>query len=562
MIEKRGVTMIELAGVSFSYAGDASTSGAGRVDTGAGGIQNLDLRLEDNECVVVTGCSGSGKTTLTRLLNGLAPGFYPGTLTGEIRVDGKPVKDLPQWERARATGSVFQDPRSQFFSRELAGEIAFAAENFGLPKDEVRARTDALIEEMGLENHRRVPTDLLSSGEKQKAAIASVRVYAPKTYVFDEPSANLDRDATARLATNMAELKARGATLVIAEHRLYYLMELADRFLYMKDGALVKSYTRREFSLLTDEERRKMGLRSPFDTPCPPLPAPAFAGEGTSRDADKGERVGETAGEFAREGTKASTNSTTASVALDEVSYETHGTTILKHVSFVAFPGQIVAVMGQNGRGKTTLARILCGLCRETTGTVRLSGQEIRAPRRWRRVWYSANDTNTQFVTESVMTELLLSAPKTPGIEGLALRTLEVLCLHDDKDRHPLTLSGGQRQRLSLACGLLSGRDILILDEPTSGLDQQNMLLVSEALRYAASQGKTVLVITHDHELVAACCTHIYRVEGEGLQESGCSHHLEPPRRFAPPLPRGPHGIPIPWGWVRRRGIGTRNSKQ
>jgi energy-coupling factor transport system ATP-binding protein len=475
--------MIELRDVSFSYAGNKE------------GIRNIDLCLQDNECVVLTGCSGSGKTTLTRLLSGLAPGYYPGTLTGDIRIDGKPVQDLPQWERARRVGSVFQNPKSQFFSSELAGEIAFAAENFGLPGSEVRARTDALIREMGLWSRRNVPIDLFSSGEKQKTALASVCVYAPGIYVFDEPSANLDRDATAQLAMSMAELKARGATLIVAEHRLYHLMEIADRFLHLKDGVLMKSYTKNELLALTDVERTEMGLRSPFDTPCPKLPTPIVMGENMP------------------------------SVSLENVSCKVKRTPILNSVSFVAFPGQIIAVTGRNGIGKTTLAKIMCGLIRETAGYMQFGGDRVRASKRRRYVWYSANDTNTQFFTESVTQELTLSAREAIDAKDRVSEVLETFSLYECKQRHPVTLSGGEKQRLSLACGILSGRDILILDEPTSGLDARNMLSVSETLKHAAARGKTVLIVTHDHELVRECCTHIYHV---GEKESSLrGHHDE-----------------------------------
>lgn len=463
--------MIELRNVSFSY------------DGGKECIRDVNLKIEDNECVVLMGCSGNGKTTLTRLINGLAPAYYTGKLTGEILIDGRSVCNVPQWQRARMTGSVFQDPKSQFFSSELAGEIAFACENIGLPTEEVRARTDGMIREMALEHLVDTPIDRLSSGEKQKTAIASVRTLSPNIYVFDEPSANLDVEAASQLAEWLAGLKALGHTLVIAEHRLHYLADIADRFFYIENGRQVKSYTKAELSALSDTERIKMGIRSLQKLSFPKLSPPAVSSQNH------------------------------AAVELNHIVYRVKEKEILIGAALCACPGQIVAVTGKNGAGKTTLAKIMCGLLKETEGRVCFFGKPIKARYRWKRTWYSANDTNTQFFTESVEKEVLLLSPQTPDTIEHAREVLKAFSLYEYKDRHPATLSGGEKQLLSLACGLLSNRGILILDEPTSGLDGRNMRHISDALKYAAAQGKTIFVITHDSELARMCCTHVYQLD-------------------------------------------------
>ena len=218
--------MIVLKDVSFQYEGCEE------------GVHGIDLTVCDGECVVLTGPSGGGKTTLTRLLNGLAPSYYQGTKKGDLWINDTEIASLPAWKIGQEIGSVFQDPKSQFFSSELAGEVAFACENYGMAKQEIRKRTDEAIVSMGLETLRARPLDVLSSGEKQRVAVASVYALRPHTYVCDEPTANLDSEGATRLAGILRKLKDEGNTLIIAEHRLAWLSGIADRFVYVSEGTI------------------------------------------------------------------------------------------------------------------------------------------------------------------------------------------------------------------------------------------------------------------------------------------------------------------------------------
>lgn len=209
----------------------------------------------------MTGPSGGGKTTLTRLINGLAPAYYPGKLTGSLRLDETELTTMPSWRIGQEIGSVFQDPKSQFFSSELAGEVAFACENCGMSTEEIRRRTDEAIVALGLERLRERPLDILSSGEKQRAAIASVYALQPRIYVCDEPTANLDNEGTTQLAEILRKLKTEGNTLVIAEHRLAWLQGITDRYIYISDGAIQWEKTAAQMQALTWEERQTYGLR-------------------------------------------------------------------------------------------------------------------------------------------------------------------------------------------------------------------------------------------------------------------------------------------------------------
>ena len=183
--------MIELTRASFQY------------ENSDRGVQDISLSVKGGECVVLTGLSGCGKTTVTRLVNGLAPSYYPGVFSGSVRIDGKDISALSTWEIGRLVGSVFQDPKSQFFSSELAGEVAFPCENYGLSAREIRARTDAAIEALKLSHLKDRAVDVLSSGEKQRAAIASVYAMKPTAFVCDEPTASLDAAGTRQLAQTL-----------------------------------------------------------------------------------------------------------------------------------------------------------------------------------------------------------------------------------------------------------------------------------------------------------------------------------------------------------------------
>ena len=174
--------MIEFSNTAFRY------ENSGR------GVSDISFLIKSGECVVLTGISGCGKTTVTRLVNGLAPSYYPGVFSGSVRIDGKEISGLSTWEIGRLAGSVFQDPKSQFFSSELAGEVAFACENYGLSSQEIRRRTDNAIEEMTLSYLRDRPLDAISSGEKQRTAIASVYAMKPKVFATSRPPTSMPQE--------------------------------------------------------------------------------------------------------------------------------------------------------------------------------------------------------------------------------------------------------------------------------------------------------------------------------------------------------------------------------
>jgi energy-coupling factor transporter ATP-binding protein EcfA2 len=237
---------------------DAAPGGA---PPGAGGVHSLDLTIRAGECVVLCGGSGCGKTTVTRLINGLAPHFYPGEMTGRVEVCGRDVTEMPLAQTARLVGSVFQNPRSQFFNVDTDSELAFGCENLALERDETIRRVRQAVGAFSLEGLLGRSIFELSGGEKQRIACGCVHAMRPRVYLLDEPSSNLDLASVARLRDALSRLRRQGATIVIAEHRLHYLSGLADRYLYFKDGRVLTEFTPAELERLSVDERLAHGLR-------------------------------------------------------------------------------------------------------------------------------------------------------------------------------------------------------------------------------------------------------------------------------------------------------------
>ena len=225
---------IEFDGCTFSYKGASRPS-----------LRGISLKIPRGQCVVVTGQSGCGKTTLTRLVNALIPLMYEGDLQGEVRVAGKPVSAWTMGELSSHVGSVFQNPRSQFVNLDVTSEIAFGCESFGIAREEMVERVEQAASTLGIERLLGRNTEALSGGQKQSVILASVYAVHPDIFVLDEPTASLDVHAMRNLAQAVALLKSQGKTVLISEHRLWWLDGIADRYVVLGDGAVVGDWRRR-----------------------------------------------------------------------------------------------------------------------------------------------------------------------------------------------------------------------------------------------------------------------------------------------------------------------------
>lgn len=460
--------MISIDNVSFGY-GEAQET-----------LSQVSAAIAPGECVLLCGASGCGKTTVTKLINGLIPAFTPGCrLEGRVEVDGLDPGTTPMYELARKVGSVFQNPKSQFFNLDTDSELAFGLENEGRPPDEIRKRVADTVDALHLQELQARNIFSLSGGQKQLLAFGSVYAMGPEIFVLDEPTANLDQDAIARLHDQIAGLKRQGRTVVIAEHRLYFLTDLIDRVLYLRDGVLERTFTREQFCALTDREREALGLRTLIPAGCTlPAAAPAGAKEGLSVEG------------------------LTCAYRKEPP--------VFQALSFSARPEEVVAITGPNGVGKTTLSRCLCGLTREQAGQIALNGRPLNRKKRQKAAFCVMQDVNHQLFSDSVWGECRMSAPDVP--DSTLKGVLDSLHLLPFRERHPMSLSGGQKQRLAVATALLSEKPILIFDEPTSGLDYARMVEVSGVIRSLAQQGRIVLVVTHDQEFLQRACDRVLRL--------------------------------------------------
>ena len=463
---------ISLKNISFSYSDSLDDAI----------LKNLNLEIRSGECVVLAGESGCGKTTISKLINGLIPHYHSGTMDGDVLLGDKNTSDMTLAEISRVVGSVFQNPRSQFFNIDTDCELAFGCENLGMDPEEIKQRVENVVQEFHLEHLLGRSIFNLSGGEKQKIACASVSATGPEIFVLDEPSANLDLKTIADLKEIVSRWKKAGKTVVIVEHRLYYLRDVADRICYVKNGQIAYEWTPAELEAKGAAYASSLGLRcmnlEMLDSACHP---------GAEGDRDH----------------YFSCAQLRQSIAFTNLTFSYHRKHPILDIDRLELPcGQITALIGHNGAGKSTLAQVLCGL--------QGSWRQKRAARK-RGAYLIMQDVNHQLFTESVLDEVLLGMK--PQNENLALEILEGLNLKQYADNHPMALSGGQKQRVAIASGISSGCEIVVFDEPTSGLDYRQMLAVSATLKKLAASGKTLLVITHDPEFILNSCQSVIRME-------------------------------------------------
>lgn len=465
--------MIQISNVNFQYA-----------NSEMGALHDINLSVKDGESILLCGESGCGKTTITRLLNGLIPHFYEGELSGEIEVDGLKVKEEELYTIAKKVGSVFQNPRSQFFCLDTTSEVAFGCENMGLKEDEILHRMDAVTEELKLQSLMNRNIFQLSGGEKQRIACASVSAMQPELFVLDEPTSNLDLDAVEELKKTLLMWKAQGKTMVIAEHRLYWLKEICDRVIYLKGGRIIFDMPMKEFVAFSEEKLHSLGLRGL-----------------TMSDTVFPEQVNE---------------------EKDEIRFKNYSFTYQKNpvlqLEELAVPeGSIVAVTGHNGAGKSTFLRCMCGLEKKFKGTTVFHGEEKNRRKMLKDCYMVMQDVNHQLFCETVEDEIRLGMNEDR--ESEVPEVLKNLDLDQFTGRHPMSLSGGQKQRVAIASAVLADKSILIFDEPTSGLDYKHMRQTVQVIKQLKEYEKTTFIITHDPELIALCCTHVLHIEHGKVEE-------------------------------------------
>ena len=503
--------MINFKNVSFSYSGEHGTGD---------GVSEIDLTIKDGEFVVLCGESGCGKTTVTRLINGLAPHFYEGEISGSVMIGDVCVNTENLSDVAALTGSVFQNPKSQFFNLDTTGELVFGCENLGIPREQIQQRLEKTKRDLQLDNLMDRDIFELSGGEKQQIACASCYTADPRVFVLDEPSSNLDKRAIQRLHRMLIKIKAAGKTVVIAEHRLYYLMDVADRFIYMRSGKIERIFTRDEMKALGESDLTALGLRLTNMQSLAVLARKEDAAQETpvkhstpKTAAKDGAPITDTelSGEQPVKNNAPLESQPVSKPALEALDVTCgYGSTRVLDIERLALPEHsIVALIGDNGSGKSTFAQALAGLI-PSNGSIAVGGAYLTAEERSKRSFMVMQDVNRQLFADSVLEEVMMNTGASAADAEEVLARLGILEL---KDRHPASLSGGQKQRTAIASALCAKKDLLIFDEPTSGLDRRGMERFGSLLRELQTSAALSLVITHDPELIMSCCTHILHIE-------------------------------------------------
>ena len=445
-------------------------------------LSDINLEIQDGEFVLICGESGCGKTTMTKLINGLIPHFVRDvSVDGTITVCGKNVAEMPMYEIAELVGSVFQNPRTQFFYTNSNAEMAFGLENRGVEPEYIRKRIKNTINELDIEKLEDRDVFSMSGGEKQLLAFASVyAVYAmnPQIYVLDEPSANLDIAAMEKLSERMKVIKEKGHTVVVAEHRLAWIQKFADRIIYMKEGRIEQEFTSDEFKALSDLKRKQMGLRSIVPEQ---IQIPEITG-----------------------------NSEDAVLQICNLSCKRKKQMIFQNIGLSARAGDIIGITGKNGAGKSTFCNCLCGLLKPKGGEILYQGKKLSEKARTKLFGMVMQEVNHQLFSDSVKNECLLANEEASEQEIREL--LEKFDLEEYAEYHPMILSGGQRQRLAICQAIMGEKKLLIFDEPTSGLDFRHMCQVEKLMKQLSEEKYIIIVVTHDYEFLNRACKRYIRI--------------------------------------------------
>lgn len=454
--------MIEINNLSFKYKSQSNHS-----------LKDINIKIKKGECILLCGRSGCGKSTLLKLINDIIPEFYDGEISGSVMVNGMNTFTTPIYELSKNVGSVFQNPKTQFYTTNTTDEIAFGLENFGIKREVINKRLIEVEKELKLEHLMNRNIFELSGGEKQKIAIASIYALNPEIYVLDEPSSSLDIKTMNELSHIITKLKSIGKTIVIAEHRLWYLKDIVDRAIYIEDGKIIKEYSIDEIDNLREAERMRTGLRhTNYKSIKAYVPSETVCNENLLK--------------------------------VENLIFRKSAKTIL-HIDNLKFHyGNIIGIIGENGIGKSTFAKIVCGLYRESKGKFFKKNKRFSSRSRLKESLLIMQEVNCQLFTDSVYDELLLTS-KTKD-KNVIDDWIDDMDLKNISERNPHTLSGGQKQRVIILSALLSDKEILFFDEPTSGLDYRNMMIVAKNIKKIKEENRLILIISHDTEFLESVC--------------------------------------------------------
>ncbi|MFI7211363.1 ABC transporter ATP-binding protein [Micromonospora maritima] len=514
-------------------------------DGGPPPLRNVTLRIEEGELCLVAGRTGAGKSTLLRAVNGLVPHFTGGTLHGTVTVDGRDTRRHPPRDLADTVGVVGQDPLSGFVTDTVEEELAYGMEQLALPPAVMRKRVEETLDLLGIAELRGRALRTLSGGQQQRVAIGAVLTSHPRVLVLDEPTSALDPTAAEDVLAAVTRLvHDLGVTVVLAEHRLERVVQYADRLLYLPGDGRVRDGSPAEvlagvdlapplvqlgrlagwtpLPLSVRDARRRAGeLRRRLDGVDPPAPRPA-------PDA-------------------------TPTLTARRIVVRYPGTVAVAGVDLDLHAGRVVALMGRNGSGKSSLLWAVQGSGPRHGGTVAVAGPDgpvdpgTLPPGRARRyVGLVPQTPGDLLYLETVDAECAQADRETGSPAGTCRRLLDQLAPALPGDRHPRDLSEGQRLALALAVQLTAAPPVVLLDEPTRGLDYHAKRQFAALVRELADAGRTVVLATHDVELVATLADRVVVLaDGEVVADGGTAEIMLASPAFAPQVAKVL--APAPW---------------
>ena len=506
----------------------------------------VSLDIRPGEVVLVLGPSGCGKSTLALALDGLVPHAIAARLEGSVRVAGADTRDRTVAELSEHVAMVFQDPDAQVVTGTLLDEVAFGPENLLVPAAEVLERAERALKLVGLWDRRADNPDVLSGGGRQRLAIACALALASPVLVLDEPTANLDPAGIDEVYAVLRELaNERDHAIVLIEHNLDAAVDLVDRVIVLDAaGRLVIDGPVRDVLQGRAGELLELGVWLPVSTlaamrlraagvPLDPLPlTPAeLAAALEAIDALPSPAAVEPADAARLRPADAATPAPPAAITVRDCSVRRggrRGPVVVDGVDLDVASGDFLAIVGTNGAGKTTLLQAIAGVIPAPAGSVDVLGMDpsrADARDRARRIGFVFQNPEHQFVTHTVADELelglrLQGMPEAERHDEVE-RMLRRFDLVEHRDRHPFLLSGGQKRRLSVGTALVAGAPVLALDEPTFGQDRARAAELLDILRTLNDEGTTVLVVTHDLQLVADYADRVAVMQGGRVIGSG-----------------------------------------
>jgi len=503
--------------VSWTYSGSSEPA-----------IKNISLRVRKGEILVITGPSGAGKTTLSRVLNGLIPHFYRGEMSGEAYVKGLRIRDYDVTILASKVGLVFDNPAHQLFTSTVLEEIAFGPENYCLPRDEIMRRVNYALQFSRLKGLENKSPYLLSGGQQQACAIAAIVAMMPDIMVLDEPTANLDPEGTELVFNRIREIvETQHKTMIIIEHKLDYVLPLADNLAVMNNGEIV-AYGKPLEVLEKIELMEELDLQIPHAAEIAYwLKKKGYKVNDVPVTVDEGVKFlrkilnPKNIYNIPTSPRKNASEPVFSEVAIrcEDVWYQYRdGSMALKGVNIDAiYHGEFVGFIGKNGSGKTTTAKLLNGLYKPTKGRVMIFGRDTKnlsVKELASQVAYVAQMPDDQLFAKTVRDELAFG-PRNLGVpENDVMRRVEEVAtelgLKQYLETSPFKLSQGLKQRVAVASAVTMNPKILVVDEPTTGQDFARAAAMMELAKKLNEKGSTIIVISHNMDLIAAYCHRVF----------------------------------------------------